>query len=435
DARGGAVDVHFATPMAIVKIDARPVAPPEFTTLTLRPYLQGFDSNNNYLGTVYYSGPLPTNSSQVGDVETLVFSSSTTNIAYARFSSQNPGTNDVDPSYAMFDNLRYGNGMYNLNLTVVDSGGATGFVIESPYPFGGGYSYGTVVNLDAWWLGGSAYTFVGYSGDINTTQNPYNVLIDSDKNITATFVHIPQLHIAPTTNSNVLIWWPTNDVGFTLESIPRLLTAATWSIQTTHPIIVGTNYTVTDANKGTKFYRLAYAGQVPIPGLFNTGVGTNGALLASNTVDPHWKLIQSADPSFPGPNAIVVDDAPPIPPWITNGPASKWLAPQANQAGGNQPGNYTYRITFDLTGLEKSTAVVSGHWTSDNTGKIVLNGTATAAVSDGNFAALTNAFTFLSGFVSGTNTLDFVVTNAGTAINPTGVRVEVSGTANRLITP
>ncbi len=47
----------------------------------------------------------------------------------------------------------------------------------------------------------------------------------------------------------------------------------------------------------------------PIPGLFNTGVGANGTVLASGAVDPHWQLILSADAGFPGPSAIVVNDS------------------------------------------------------------------------------------------------------------------------------
>jgi len=74
----------------------------------------------------------------------------------------------------------------------------------------------------------------------------------------------------------------------------------------------------------------------PIPGLFNTGVNTNGALLASGSVDPHYQLVQSADPSFPGPDVRVLNDTGfPIPPWLANWPNSKWIAPQASQAVGN----------------------------------------------------------------------------------------------------
>ena len=170
-----------------------------------------------------------------------------------------------------------------------------------------------------------------------------------------------------------------------------------------------------------------------IPGLFNTGVSDANVPLASGSVDPHWRMFQSADPAFPGPNAIVLNDAGfPIPPWLANGPGSKWLAPQASQVTGNQPGDYTYRITFNLAGLEPSTAVITGRWSSDNTGPaVLLNGVSTGGISDGNFGALGNTFTINSGFVDGANTLDFVVNNAGTAANPTGFRAEfLSATAD-----
>jgi hypothetical protein len=175
----------------------------------------------------------------------------------------------------------------------------------------------------------------------------------------------------------------------------------------------------------------------PITGLFNTGVNSQGALLASGSADLHYSLIQSPDASYPGPSAFVVNDAGfPIPPWLTNGPNSKWIAPQANQTSGNQPGNYTYRINFDLTGLNPATASINGLWTSDNSGTaIILNGLNAAGGNDGNFRALSNAFSITTGFVDGTNTLDFIVNNATTSASPTGLRVEVSGTANPLPPP
>ncbi len=172
----------------------------------------------------------------------------------------------------------------------------------------------------------------------------------------------------------------------------------------------------------------------PIPGLFNTGVGTNGVLLVNGAVDPHYRLVQSADTSAPGPNTFAVTDTlfPIVSgPWLASGPNSKWIAPQANQSSGNQAGDYQYRLAFDLTGLEPSSAVIRGRWTSDNGGPdVLLNGVSTGATSDGNFSVLGNPFTIGSGFIDGTNTLDFVVNNGAPGINPTGLRVELSGTAD-----
>jgi hypothetical protein len=175
----------------------------------------------------------------------------------------------------------------------------------------------------------------------------------------------------------------------------------------------------------------------PIPGLFNTGVDNAGALLPSGSTDPHYRLIQSADPAFPGLNAIVLNDVGfPIPPWMANGPSSKWLAPQASQAVGNQPGDYKYRITFDLSALDHFTATITGRWSSDNAGAaVLLNGVETGITYDGNFGAFSPVFTIATGFLEGTNTLDFVVNNAAPGINPTGFRAEVAGTADPLPPP
>ncbi len=177
----------------------------------------------------------------------------------------------------------------------------------------------------------------------------------------------------------------------------------------------------------------------PIPGLFNTGVNDSGVLLSGGAVDAHWQLMQSADGSYPGPNAYVVNDGWPIQSgvWMLNGPDSKWISARADQnqqvnsAYGNQPGDYVFRITCDLTGLEPSTAVITGQWSSDNAGiDVRLNGVSTGINSDGNFGAWTPMFTIDSGFQEGVNVLDFVVNNAGTAVNPLGFRAELSGTAD-----
>ena len=176
-----------------------------------------------------------------------------------------------------------------------------------------------------------------------------------------------------------------------------------------------------------------------IPGLYNTGVDNARVTLANSAVDPHFRLIQSADPASPGPNAIVVIDTlfPIVSgPWLATSPQSKWIAPKADQSGGSSAGDYTYRITFDMTGLDLTTAVVNGRWSSDNAGTdIRLNGVSTGLTFDGNFANFSAPFTLTSGFVDGTNTLDFLVNNASTTANPTAFRAELSGTAELLAPP
>ena len=173
-----------------------------------------------------------------------------------------------------------------------------------------------------------------------------------------------------------------------------------------------------------------------IPGLFPTGVNDAGVLLAAGARDPHYELVQSADPAFPGPATYAVQEGFPIPPWLANGPDSKWIAPRGNQSGGNQEGDYVYRLRFDLTGLDPFTAVITGRWSTDNSGVAIrLNDLPTGVSGDGNFSAWSPPFTLRTGFIDGTNTLEFVVNNAPSGINPTGLRVELGGTADPDLPP
>jgi hypothetical protein len=71
--------------------------------------------------------------------------------------------------------------------------------------------------------------------------------------------------------------------------------------------------------------------------------------------------------------------------------------------------------------------MLSGLWASDNAACIYLNGANTGdCLPDIGYTTL-QAFSITSGFVSGLNTLDFVVNNSG---GPTGVIAEVSGTVS-----
>jgi hypothetical protein len=156
-----------------------------------------------------------------------------------------------------------------------------------------------------------------------------------------------------------------------------------------------------------------------------TGVDNSGALLPAGSVDPHFILATSADPDYPGPNAIVINDGWPADgTWLLQGPTSKWIAPQADQATGSYEGDYTYQATLDLTGQDLKTLVLSGGWAVDNSASdILVNG-----VSSGLTCAGFGAYTPLlirSNLVAGVNTFDFLVNNAPATPNPTGLRVDV----------
>jgi len=199
---------------------------------------------------------------------------------------------------------------------------------------------------------------------------------------------------------------------------------------------------------------LALAGVAPATpiAVFNTGVNGSGIPLANNTIgDPHYVLM-----SVPGGTTdIRVRTSAggwPIGPWIADDAISAWIGPandpilhpeweccgQTSGVGG-PIGEYVYRTTFDLTGLDPITAVLSGRWSTDDTGSdILLNGVSTGiTITVPGYSAWSPIF-IDSGFVSGINTLDFVVKNwddVNQMGGPTGLRVEIEGRADPIPEP
>ena len=171
----------------------------------------------------------------------------------------------------------------------------------------------------------------------------------------------------------------------------------------------------------------------PITTLFNTGVDSTGTPLSHGTVgDPHYALI-----SVPGGTSatriITSVGGFPIPPYIGDNALSAWIGPNNDDDLNGPVGAYTYRTTFDLTGFNPSTAAITGSWTTDNNGlNILINGTSLGFTTP--FTAFSSgffAFSVTSSFVSGVNTLDFVVNNGG---GPTALRIQATGTADPLST-
>jgi hypothetical protein len=119
------------------------------------------------------------------------------------------------------------------------------------------------------------------------------------------------------------------------------------------------------------------------------------------------------------------------PVWLADDTTSSWIG-----SSSLAPGNYTYSTTFDLTGLNAATALISGNWAGDNSGvSILLNGSATgisASAGSVNFASFTGFnIDSTANFAAGLNTLSFTINNFddGTS-NPTGLRVAMAGTAD-----
>lgn len=175
-------------------------------------------------------------------------------------------------------------------------------------------------------------------------------------------------------------------------------------------------------------FGLASLQAAPIPKLYNTGVANDGALLPASTVDSHYRLIESPDAEYPGPDTFTLE--PGFPRLDRGWPKAPVRAGSpAGPPGHGQRGRQLH-LPHDLrsTGFDPAKARMAGKWTSDNSGlDIVINGTSLGLGQGGDFGAFTD-FVIESGFVEGVNTLDFLVNNAGDAVNPAGLRVELLGT-------
>jgi len=169
-------------------------------------------------------------------------------------------------------------------------------------------------------------------------------------------------------------------------------------------------------------------GRLAITDLFNTGVDGSGAALGDNVDDPHYDLIAAPDP--PGLGDATVPSTPGS--WVDNTSTSRWIGPDVGGNASAAPGDYTYRTTFTLDALtDLSSVIISGAWATDNpTLDIAVNGVS-SGLSGGSLSFLTPFLLDSSNstFMTGTNTIDFVVSNTGTGANPTGLLVtQVAGT-------
>lgn len=166
----------------------------------------------------------------------------------------------------------------------------------------------------------------------------------------------------------------------------------------------------------------------PIEGLFNTGVDEFGLVLPIGSVEQHY--------SMTGPSMEAYTIAAHID-WVTPPSDASWIGPIDGDYSGPD-GEYRYSLTFELTDLDPMTATISGQWSTDNTGVILLNGIETGNISSSEYSfRVLHDFSISDGFISGTNTLEFVVTNIpAPSTNPTGLLVaNIIGDASEVPVP
>jgi hypothetical protein len=140
--------------------------------------------------------------------------------------------------------------------------------------------------------------------------------------------------------------------------------------------------------------------------LYNTGVGATGTPLAEGAADTHWVVNPLTNPTTP----VVYDH----PAYLVPTDA-RFIAVQSN--GGYVVNPNTFTQTFSLAGFNAATATLSGKFEADNYASVYLNGHLISQdIQDTvypNFQSFTDFSASSADFVSGLNTLSFVVTDTG----------------------
>ena len=153
--------------------------------------------------------------------------------------------------------------------------------------------------------------------------------------------------------------------------------------------------------------------------VFSTGVYT-----FRNSIDQYWSLNNSAAHVMPN-NRIPSG-------WFQkNTKKAKWVFPGHRNVSNSL---YVYKQTFDLSGLDPSTANLSGLISSDNEARIFLNGIDTRFTTPSRqWRYRPKAFNLTNGFVDGLNTLEVRVNNR---VADTGLYVDItSAVANSKSVP
>jgi hypothetical protein len=163
----------------------------------------------------------------------------------------------------------------------------------------------------------------------------------------------------------------------------------------------------------------------PIP-ISSTGVN-GGSFISAYSTDPNWKV------EFPDGNiiqAIVVDHNTANDVYWYVPSSYQWISVQGDQdysdTSNMEVGYFVYTSTFDLTGLDPTSASLSGNFVADDFVAVVfLNGNE-IGFPNGGYGGETG-YSINSGFVSGINIISFYAYNQG---GPAGFGASFSGSAN-----
>lgn len=182
-----------------------------------------------------------------------------------------------------------------------------------------------------------------------------------------------------------------------------------------------------------------------ITNLFSTGVASSGpTFFAGGATDTHW-LVNGGATALSHNGQFPLNGS-----WV-NPTGARWIAPRAavpvtvGATTTSAPGAYAFSTTFTLPVGFSNANIQMRIAADDSLNNVQFNATAFPSIS---FAGVTpngwsatqfnsTIWTITSGFVAGTNTLTFNVTNfAGNAGNPTGILVEfISATYDLNVVP
>lgn len=170
---------------------------------------------------------------------------------------------------------------------------------------------------------------------------------------------------------------------------------------------------------------------ISIPGLYNTGVDNSGHVLPPLSLEQHYHMSGPA-----GSTVYVVTPVnnPPFGQWAAAPAGSGWIGPNSttNVFSPDPIGNYVYTLRFDLTGFNPGLVRIAGLWMTDNDAQLYLNGAYTGFSKSGIGYSHTDPFLLSSGFLAGTNTLEFRVLNE-IAVGPNPTGLVVSGLSASLV--
>ncbi len=170
------------------------------------------------------------------------------------------------------------------------------------------------------------------------------------------------------------------------------------------------------------------AGVAAIAGLPNTGVNDMGTPRADTATELHYTVDREVERPE-SPYVVSASGGFPVPPWLDDDLRSAWITIHPGATG---PGArlYRYELAADLAAYDPATMEIHGEVATDDVlADVLINGLSVKQPVDS--SAGFGQWTPLKidhGFVAGTNRLTFVVSNALSADNPTGLRLVLNGT-------